>query len=80
MESNSSEDWKKKYEVRESVILDYMTDLANYRILVAQLKAEVEHYKAKLRDKEYVLKDRDDYWKQVLFVDIVKDYHESFEN
>lgn len=80
MESNNIEYWKKKCEVRESVILDYMTDLANYRILVAQLKAEVEHYKATLREKEHALKNTDKFWKQVLFEDIVKDYHESFEN
>lgn len=80
MESNSSEDWKKKCEVQDSLILNYMTDLANYRILVEKLKEEVNQYKATLREKEHALKNTDKFWKQVLFEDIVKDYHESFEN
>jgi|APEBP8051072266_1049373.scaffolds.fasta_scaffold01343_6 hypothetical protein len=80
MESNSNIDWKMKYEAQERMIFDYMTDLANYRILVAQLKAEVNTFRNRLEYSENRAKNLEKGLRATLFEETIYEYYHNFKN
>ena len=80
MESNSNIDWKMKYEAQERMIFDYMTDLANYRILAAQLKAEVNTFRNRLEYSEERAKNLEKGLRATLFEETIYEYYQNFKN
>gem|GEM_PF-3702935 len=69
-----------KYEAQERMIFDYMTDLANYRILVAQLKAEVNTFRNRLEYSENRAKNLEKGLRATLFEETIYEYYHNFKN
>ena len=80
MESNSNIDWKKKYEAQENLMLEYWTDLTNYRTLVTKLKAEVNTFRNRLEYSEERAKNLEKGLRATLFEETIYEYYQNFKN
>ena len=80
MEKKDAAYWEKKYNDRERLLFDTMTDLENYRSLVHRLKSEANTLHNKLEFSEKRAEKLEESLRATLFEETLYEYYDTFQS